>query len=129
MRAFVSFILTVCFLIAGTEFRQVLRAPALVKHYLSHNTVQRELGLSAFLALHYCQNDDRDGDTQEDSSLPFKSSLAPSLIAEPYVAPAGLCVESLPCCSQLFLPPDDPSAKDGFVRPNEHPPKTSCDLA
>ena len=71
------------YLIASTEFHQVLRLPLLVKHYAEHHEQVKDMTFWEFLVMHYKTDVPHD---DQDMSLPFKDchhSLTAQAIAIP----------------------------------------------
>jgi len=71
------------YLISFTEFREVLRIPLLVQHYVEHKGQVAEMSFVEFLAMHYSTDvahDDRD------NRLPFKD-CSHSFISQLIVLP------------------------------------------
>ena len=68
MKSKVIIALLACYLIASTEFHQILRLPLLIEHYTEHSS-KVDMTFWEFLVMHYETNVPHD-DT--DMSLPFK---------------------------------------------------------
>jgi hypothetical protein len=81
-RKFVIVLLSL-YLIASTEFHQVLRLPLLVEHYVEHHEQVKDMTFWEFLVMHYKTDVPHD---DQDMSLPFKDchhSLTAQAIAMP----------------------------------------------
>jgi len=61
------------YVVTTTELHQFAKVPALFEHYQDHKQQNNKLSLINFLIMHYGQADDKDGDSQKDRQLPFKS--------------------------------------------------------
>lgn len=77
--------LTICLLfifsVTHTELGQLLKIPFLFEHYSKYHQQNHALSLIGFLKDHYSK-DHQDHDQNEDSKLPFLSSIPqPSIIA------------------------------------------------
>ncbi len=59
--------------ISNTEFRQFLRIPTLIFHYLEFENENNSF--SNFIFCHYFGDDNDDSDNHIDNELPFKSSF------------------------------------------------------
>ena len=71
------------YLIASTEFHQVLRLPLLVEHYAEHHELVKDMTFWEFLVMHYESDVAHD---DQDMRLPFKDchhSLTAQAIAMP----------------------------------------------
>ena len=71
------------YLIASTEFHQVLRLPLLVGHYAEHHELVKDMTFWEFLVMHYESDVAHD---DQDMRLPFKDchhSLTAQAIAMP----------------------------------------------
>lgn len=69
MKGKIVIALLAAYLIAATEFHQVLRLPLLVKHYTEHRTQVKDMTFWEFLVMHYETNVAHD---DQDMKLPFK---------------------------------------------------------
>jgi hypothetical protein len=57
------------YLVSFTEFREVLRLPILIQHFVEHRTQVEDMSFLEFLAMHYSTNQAHD---DQDMRLPFK---------------------------------------------------------
>lgn len=69
MKRFSVISLLLFYLVSFTEFREVLRLPILIEHYVEHKSQVAEMSFFEFLVMHY-KTDVAHDDT--DMSLPFK---------------------------------------------------------
>jgi len=70
-RLFLHIILTIVIL-DTTSLYQVLKFPALIKHFIEHKTLNQNISVLDFMAMHYGGNDLDDNDDEKDMQLPFK---------------------------------------------------------
>lgn len=49
-----------------------MKAPTLIRHYLEHKTLDRNVSFVDFLSMHYWGEDLNDDDDEKDMQLPFK---------------------------------------------------------
>lgn len=78
------------YLIASTEFHQVLRLPLLVQHYVEHREKVSDITFWEFLVMHYKTDVPHD---DQDISLPFKDCHH-SLTAQASAMPAPIALAS-----------------------------------
>jgi len=64
---------TLICLISSTELHQFLKLPLLIEHYLEHKSINQNLTVIDFLAIHYARNISNNADYKKDASLPFNS--------------------------------------------------------
>lgn len=76
MRNFVVISLLLTFLSLQTPLHEIVKLPILVSHYLEHKEQDEEMGLLAFLKIHYFDNV-VDSDFDRDMQLPFKHCSSP----------------------------------------------------
>lgn len=69
MLRIVSIGLLFFYLVSFTEFREVLRLPILVQHFVEHRSQVEDMSFLEFLAMHYSTNQAHD---DQDMRLPFK---------------------------------------------------------
>ncbi|NCP84757.1 MAG: hypothetical protein GW823_07645 [Bacteroidetes bacterium] len=67
-------LLTIVYLTTTTEFKQFLKLPVLVKHYIEHNLSSEQVGVIDYILIHYSEELVNDGDSDRDMQLPFKDS-------------------------------------------------------
>ncbi len=61
-------------LFTATPLQQLFKLPVLVQHYYEHKQIDKNIGVIAFLKLHYFEEEDgADADDKRDQQLPFKS--------------------------------------------------------
>ena len=74
------------YLLSTTEAQQLLKLPAVFKHFQEHQKENKDITIVHFLAIHYLHGSPRDKDYEEDMKLPFKtcgdcvSSIAPAFV-------------------------------------------------
>lgn len=73
MRKCLAAILLGLYLLGTTEAYQLLKLPALIKHYVQHKQAEPDMTIAAFLQLHYNEDMVYDSDWMQDMQLPFKS--------------------------------------------------------
>lgn len=61
------------FILHHTALDQLLKIPALIVHYQEHHQLNQHLSVKDFLCMHYCGEDDNDGDNDRDMQLPYKT--------------------------------------------------------
>ena len=74
MRKLFSAILLFSFSVSSTSIAELLKIPQLIYHFNEHQKLNSSLSFNDFLAIHYSQPDDGDGDQSSDEKLPFKST-------------------------------------------------------
>ncbi len=62
------------YLLGATEAYQLMKLPYLFEHYQTHQQFDKGLSFSAFIDMHYFDNQTYDSDYQQDMQLPFKTS-------------------------------------------------------
>lgn len=72
MKKITAIFLLAVFMVSSTEAHELLKLPFLFHHYIEHRTKNAEIGVLAFLKLHYSQANNNDNDEDEDMKLPFK---------------------------------------------------------
>jgi len=60
------------FLLDTTPLYQILKSPQLVRHYIEHRALNKDVGIVEYLAMHYWGQDMDDSDDEKDMQLPFK---------------------------------------------------------
>ncbi|MBL7891120.1 MAG: hypothetical protein JNL63_00710 [Bacteroidia bacterium] len=73
MKKFFIIALLSVYFVSITELNQLTKLPLLVQHFAEHKGKDNDISLWQFLAMHYTQSDDHDGDREKDMKLPFKS--------------------------------------------------------
>lgn len=73
MKKLILIISSVIFIGSSTELHELVRLPALLKHYAQHRSENGNLSLIDFLVIHYSENHPADNDDKDDDQLPFKS--------------------------------------------------------
>lgn len=68
-----TFLILSVFMLASTEFNQLLKIPALFRHYQEHRSEDKEMCFLKYLYLHYGTDHADNGDADKDAQLPFKS--------------------------------------------------------
>ena len=109
------------YLLASTEFHQVLRLPLLVQHYAEHCEQVSDMTFWEFLTMHYETDVPHD---DQDMRLPFKDchhSLAQS-VAMP--CQRITLASPVPVPSQMFLPTDFVSIHSSYLEEIFQPPKS-----
>lgn len=61
------------YLFSATEFKQLLKLPLLVEHFIEHKEENKLITFWEFLTLHYKTTNVKDADYEKDMKLPFKS--------------------------------------------------------
>ena len=67
-------ILLVSYLFAATGARELLKLPLMVSHFYDHRGEDKQIGVIAFLIMHYSKENGTDEDSKEDTRLPFNSA-------------------------------------------------------
>jgi hypothetical protein len=70
----ILFLVSIVYLITTTEFKQLLKLPVLVKHFIEHNQKFNQISVLDYIIIHYSEEIINDGDSERDMQLPFKSS-------------------------------------------------------
>ena len=73
MKKRIAILFLILYINSTTELHQLLKLPVLMEHFFEHQSQNNNLTFFEFLSMHYSQEDDRDGDKEKDSKLPFKS--------------------------------------------------------
>lgn len=73
MKKWLSYILITFYLFSNTEIKQLLKAPKLIEHYITHKKSNPKITVFAFIKMHYLDDIKKDADYKEDMKLPFKS--------------------------------------------------------
>lgn len=80
MKRVIAIFFLFLFAVSFTELGQLVKVPALVQHFYSHQQ-SGSTSFIAYLFAHYTSHGD-DGDNKEDMQLPFKTTIStPSLVA------------------------------------------------
>jgi len=80
MKRVIAIFFLFLFAVSFTELGQLVKIPALVQHFYSHQQTG-STSFIAYLLAHYSSHGD-DGDNKEDMQLPFKMAIStPSLVA------------------------------------------------
>ncbi|MEY3209107.1 MAG: hypothetical protein RL064_1138 [Bacteroidota bacterium] len=58
----------------GSIMSQLMKLPKLYDHFVEHKSLDKNVGVVAFLTMHYMGKDIQDNDQEKDMSLPFKTS-------------------------------------------------------
>ncbi|MEN9697619.1 MAG: hypothetical protein RLZ56_1040 [Bacteroidota bacterium] len=74
MKRSIVLLLVSLYLLGATEAYQLLKLPYLISHYQTHQQLDKGLGFSKFIKMHYIDVQTYDNDYQQDMQLPFKSS-------------------------------------------------------
>lgn len=74
MRKSLILCLMALYILGATEAYQLLKLPHLFQHYKTHQQINREIGFSEFIDMHYFTVQTYDNDYQQDMQLPFKTS-------------------------------------------------------
>lgn len=78
------------YLFTTTEFKQFLKLPIFIEHYLEHKVENPNISLLEYLNLHYLEGFVVDDDVARDMQLPFRSvdhaSFNSIIAIEPYLA-------------------------------------------
>lgn len=72
MRKRISILFLLVYLTAYTPFREVLKLPVLVEHFMEHRALNPSISILAFLDIHYMHGSPLDADYARDMQLPFK---------------------------------------------------------
>lgn len=125
-----SFIIVILFtyVISLTEFKQLVKLPTLVEHFLEHREKDNALSLLQFLHMHYASSTVNDADYAEDMKLPFKSHdgcLSASSIA--FVPNSFEEFSTKPVISEVigFSSYSENSFPDAYLSSIWQPPKTT----
>jgi hypothetical protein len=73
MQRLIAIFFLIIFSVSFTEAGQFLKLPKLVAHYYDHMN-REKMSFAGFLKQHYLTGHKDDGDKNEDSRLPFKST-------------------------------------------------------
>ena len=73
VRRVLAILLMTLYLMGSTHFRQLIKLPLLVEHYLEHKQRDNEISIWTFLQIHYTDSIVFDEDFDKDMQLPFKS--------------------------------------------------------
>jgi hypothetical protein len=87
MKKAIAIFFLVIFSFSFTEARQFMKLPRLIEHYHDHMS-REKITVAAFLQQHYLADHKDDGDKNEDSNLPFKSTEITSICSIFYPPPA-----------------------------------------
>lgn len=58
----------------GSIMSQLMKLPKLYDHFVEHKSLDKNVNVIAFIAMHYMGKDIQDSDHEKDMSLPFKTS-------------------------------------------------------
>lgn len=72
MRKAVSISFLFLYLTTFAPFREVLKLPILIEHFIEHRSADRSISFLAFLDMHYMHGSPKDADYDRDMQLPFK---------------------------------------------------------
>ncbi len=61
------------YLCSFQEFRQVLKLPTLVEHFVKHTLTDNDFSVADFIKHHYLSGNVVDNDFEQDMKLPFKT--------------------------------------------------------
>ena len=78
------------YLLSTTEAQQLLKLPAIFKHFHEHQKENNHLTIVHFLAIHYLHGSPKDKDYEEDMKLPFKTCGDCISLTVPAFVPAGI---------------------------------------
>lgn len=73
MIRFLLFLLLFQFSTNSELSNQLGKFPVLLEHFQEHKSLNKEVSLTDYLAMHYWGNDLNDDDDERDNALPFKS--------------------------------------------------------
>lgn len=113
-------------LFSQTELHQVVKLPALVRHFWEHRAEKSDMSLADFIVMHYLHGSPKDDDYDKDMQLPFKTAeCASSVTLE--ITPAQPFSALQPV---VFIEKSYPSLDNSSVRFNHtadiwQPPKFS----
>ncbi|ASU35326.1 hypothetical protein [Mucilaginibacter xinganensis] len=86
MKKLVAILFLTLYMLSATEAHQLLKLPAVFKHYAEHQKENKHISFLKFLNMHYMHGSPKDKDYRKDMELPFKSadncsaSLSPTFI-------------------------------------------------
>lgn len=75
-----SIFLLAIYLLAGTQFTELIKIPVLVGHYIEHRE-EGKLSFYEFLNIHYGSSEDHHASHESDPKLPFKTYQCSSTFA------------------------------------------------
>lgn len=84
------------YLIACTEFAQLLRVPLLVSHFVEHKQENKSISFGEFLLIHYVAEYGSDGDYEQDTNLPFKTVDGSAVQIVAFVSFLNQCLKVKP---------------------------------
>lgn len=87
MKKAIAIFFLAIFSFSFTEARQLLKLPRLVEHYYDHMS-RAKISFASFLKQHYLADHKDDGDKNEDSNLPFKSTEVTGICSTLYLPQA-----------------------------------------
>lgn len=126
MRKWVSIMFLFVYLTAFTSFREVLKLPVLVEHFIEHRAANPSISFLAFLDMHYVHGSPRDADYDRDMQLPFKmvSHTFLTLLAIPSSAFTFHTARALYCKKEKPLLLDPAAYSFNYQNTIWQPPKT-----
>ena len=92
LKRFSIILLLLVTLFSQTELHQVVKLPALVRHFMEHRAAKSDMSLVDFIVMHYMHGSPKDDDYDKDMQLPFKTAECAASItldiipAQPYPA-------------------------------------------
>lgn len=116
-------------LFSQTELHQLVKLPALIRHFIEHRAVKKTMSLKDFIVMHYLNGDTKDDDYDKDMQLPFKTAqCAASTALDIIPAPPFLALQPV-----VFINRSYPSLPHNSMRFNHtadiwQPPKISWAL-
>lgn len=128
MNAIIARFLIIVCLFTFTPFKEVIKAPLLLIHYIEHLQEKSEMSLVDFFDMHYMKGIVLDDDFEKDMQLPFKvvdfAHLPIFVFSESKFFPVSKQVQ--PCYLKSKLPNTyDFILSDANLRGIFHPPKIS----
>lgn len=103
MKKSIVLFLLVAYLHSFTNFGELVKLPAMIKHYAEHQKETPDIGFIEFLHIHYVHGNLSDKDASKDMQLPFKSTGNASLIGFSYFVPSP----EFTLCPIIFNQSDD----------------------
>jgi len=95
--------LLAAYLNSFTNFGELVKLPAMIKHYAEHQQETPNIGFIEFLHIHYVHSNLSDKDASKDMQMPFKSTANTSLMVFSYCVPSP----EFTLCPILFNTLDD----------------------
>ena len=112
------------FLLLNSSLNEFFKVPALYSHYLEHRSLDQQINLLDFLAMHYIGDDMNSTDQDKDMQLPFKKMDGPDfeILLSPAKRPDLEKKQSFPVHHTSLFDPQDfyltcPASGDLFRPP------------